>query len=522
MWQFAALQHSQSDTLFSMSISVWILEDQLLRTHPAVTKALTIATSAEINIVMIESRKAQQRLPYHRKRLALIMSAGRHYAEHLKAQGFTVDYRSAADVASGLRAHCEKYQPSHLLTMAASHYGLRQWQQHVAAEHLALPVEVLANAQFLTSEFDPYPKPEPDKRYLMEYFYRKMRKHFGLLIEPDGSPTGGSWNYDKLNREKLPKGHACPLPPTFEQDSITKQVILEVSQIETAVGSAKDFSLAVTHQQAQAAFDDFLEHRLDLFGPYEDAMTTDEDTLYHSVMSPYMNLGLLEPLSMVEAAIRRYHAGNARINSVEGFVRQIVGWREFMWWQYWRQMPGMREHNHWQATLPVPEFFWSGDTDMNCLKTVIKRVLRTSFNHHIERLMILCNFCVLAGIDPAEVNDWFMSLYIDAYDWVMYPNVIGMGLNADGGLTATKPYISSANYINKMSDFCGTCRYKPKQRHGQDACPFNLLYWNFLVKHESELRANPRMGPNVLALRHLDAEERAIVTAEAEKFLATL
>ncbi len=522
MWRFATLHKQQSDTLFWMTISVWILEDQLLQQHPAIAHALTLAPPAEINVVMIESRKAHRRLPYHRKRLALIMSAGRHYAEQLERAGYTVDYRKADTLAHGLEQHCAVYKPGQLMTMAASHYGLRQWQYQTASSHLACDVIVLPNTQFLTSQFDPYPKPEPQKRYLMEYFYRKMRKHFDLLIEADGSPTGGSWNYDKLNREKLPKGHVCPPVPTFAPDTITLEVIQDVNAIETAVGSADDFNFAVTQAQAQAAFDDFLAHRLDLFGPYEDAMTSQQDSLYHSIMSPYMNLGLLEPLPMVEAAINRYRAGSARLNSVEGFVRQIVGWREFIWWQYWRQMPGMRTHNHWQATKPVPEFFWTGETEMNCLKTVIKRVLRTSFNHHIERLMVLCNFCVLAGIDPAEVNDWFMSLYIDAYDWVMYPNVIGMGLNADGGLTATKPYIASANYINKMSDFCGGCAFNHKQRHGKDACPFNILYWNFLIKHEAELRANPRMGPNVLALRHLDDEERAIVTLEAQDFLATL
>ncbi len=505
-----------------MSISVWILEDQLLAEHQALRHALEMAAVAEVTVVLIESRKAQRRLPYHRKRLALIMAAGRHYAAELRAKGYQVDYRQADDVASGLAAHCADYAPTQLLTMAASHYGLRQWQTHKAAAHLALPVTVLPNTQFLTSQFDPYPNPVPDKRYLMEYFYRKMRKHFNLLIEPDGSPTGGAWNYDKLNRETLPKQHTCPPIPTFTADAITLQAIADVANIETAVGSATDFNLAVTRADAQAAFADFLAHRLDLFGPYEDAMTTNEDTLYHSVLSPYMNLGLLAPMEMVAAAIERYQAGHVRLNSVEGFVRQIVGWREFVWWQYWRQMPGMRTKNHWQVNRPVPEFFWSGETDMHCMQTVIKRVLRTGFNHHIERLMVLCNFCVLAGIDPAEVNDWFMSLYIDAYDWVMYPNVIGMGLNADGGITATKPYIASANYINKMSDFCGSCKFKPKQRHGETACPFNLMYWNFLIEHEAVLRANPRMGPNVLALRHLDAAERAIVTREAQQFLETL
>jgi deoxyribodipyrimidine photolyase-related protein len=262
-----------------------------------------------------------------------------------------------------------------------------------------------------------------------------------------------------------------------------------------------------------------LVQRLASFGPYEDAMSSQHPVLYHSLLSPYLNIGLLEPLDLIEAVQQAYHQGQAPINSVEGFVRQILGWREYVCWQYWRLMPGLMEANAWDAQRPMPQLFWDAQTEMNCLRHAIGRAIQTGYNHHIERLMLLCNFCLLAGIHPATVNDWFLTFYVDAYEWVMAPNVIGMGLNADGGLIATKPYIASANYINRMSDYCQPCRYNQKQRTGEDACPFNFLYWGFLLNHEATLRANPRLGRNVMGLRHLDADERRAVRCQALEFL---
>ena len=251
-------------------------------------------------------------------------------------------------------------------------------------------------------------------------------------------------------------------------------------------------------------------------------MSRRSDVLFHSVLSPQMNLGLLDPLAMCRAAEAEYRANRAPINSVEGFVRQIIGWREFIYWQYHRQMPGLRSANAWEADRPMPAFFWDGNTQMQCLSTVVQKLLRTGFSHHIERLMLVCNFCLLAGVDPAAVADWFLAFYVDSHDWVVLPNVIGMGLNADGGVTATKPYIASAAYIRKMSDYCEGCRYRPDQRTGPDACPFNTLYWNFLIENEAELRSNPRLGPNVLGLRHINADDRATIVREAGVFLNCL
>jgi deoxyribodipyrimidine photolyase-related protein len=251
-------------------------------------------------------------------------------------------------------------------------------------------------------------------------------------------------------------------------------------------------------------------------------MRSSSATLFHSVLSPYLNIGLLEPLQVARLAQERYLHGQAPLQSVEGFIRQVVGWREFIYWQYWRQMPELIQSNFWDAHNPLPAFFWDGHTDMNCLRMVIARALNDGYTHHIERLMLLSNFCLLAGISPAQVNDWFTACYIDAYEWVMLPNVLGMGLYADGGLTATKPYLASANYIHKMSDYCTGCRYNPRLRQGPGACPFNTLYWNFLIQHEKVLRANPRMGPNVLGLQRIAPDERQKIQTQAAEFLSQL
>jgi deoxyribodipyrimidine photolyase-related protein len=283
-------------------------------------------------------------------------------------------------------------------------------------------------------------------------------------------------------------------------------------------GYVDDFGYAVTRAQALAAFDDFIAHRLADFGPYEDAMTARSHSLYHSVLSPYLNLGLLEPLELIRAAERAYHEGRAPLNSVEGFVRQILGWREFMYWQYWRQAPGMAEKNAWGAQRPLPDFFWSGATEMACLRHALTRALDTGYNHHIERLMLLSNFLMLSGVNPAAANDWFLS-------HLRRRLRLGHGAQRDRHGAERRRRADGhqalhrrANYINKMSDHCAGCRTTPSSDTATQACPFNFLYWNFLLEHEEKLRANPRLGRNVLGLRYLDDEERAAVRAEAQTF----
>jgi deoxyribodipyrimidine photolyase-related protein len=505
-----------------MTTTIWILGDQLLARHPALQIATERYGQEGLQIIMVESRRRAQKLPYHRKKLILLFSAMRHYAAFLQEAGYQVDYRRSDTFADGLQQHIVSRRPTRLLTMAASDYPGRMFQQKILPSIFSLPVEVLPNEQFLVESYDPIPDPERDKRYVMEHFYRKMRSHLNVLVNENGQPAGGQWNFDHLNRQKLPKGLELQDRATFDPDEITRQVIDEVAALPEGTGQTERFNYAVTRDQAMTALKDFIERRLTDFGPYEDAMTSRHDTLFHSVLSPYLNIGLLEPMQLVNAAVKAYEDDKAPINSVEGFVRQIIGWREFMYWQYWRLMPALSAMNFWEAKRSLPALFWNGETEMNCLGHVVRRVLDTGYSHHIERLMIISNFCLLAGIRPQIVLEWFKSCYIDAYEWVMDSNVLGMGLNADGGLTATKPYIASANYIHRMSDYCGTCHYDRRQRTGESACPFNYLYWNFVLENEEVLRANPRSGRGVLGLSHFDASEKKAISQQAKSFLEEL
>jgi deoxyribodipyrimidine photolyase-related protein len=501
-----------------MRLSIWILGDQLVWEHPALLAAEAACKSGQLRVLLIESRATCARLPYQRKKLVLLFSAMRHYATMLRERGYAVDYLQAGDMLSGLRQHLHSWQPDMIYCMAASQYGGRRFQERLETL-LSVPAVILPNTQFLSGQFAPFPNPQPGKRYVLENFYRLMRRHFNLLMDGEGNPLGGQWNYDALNRRPLPKSIQPAERLRFAPDEITRQVMTEVAEMQPGTGTVQGFDLAVTHQDAWRALDDFLDHRLEYFGPYEDAMSNTSDLLFHSLLSPYLNIGLLEPLAVARAAQARYHAGQDPLQSVEGFIRQVIGWREFIYWQYWRQMPGLQHANFWNASRPLPAFFWDGETDLNCLRHTIRRALHSGYTHHIERLMVVSNFCLLAGISPQQVNDWFTSCYIDAYEWVMLPNVLGMGLYADGGLTGTKPYIASANYIHKMSDYCSSCEYHPKKRSGAQACPFNFLYWNFLIEHEPVLRANPRMGPNVLGLNRLGVQERQAIQEHARQFL---
>ena len=497
--------------------SIWILGDQLLKDHPALS---AVEDKENVRVVIIECQQRIQKQPYQRKKLVLLLSAMRHYADHLRRQGYIVDYVKTETFKAGLKKHVIRNNSTELITMAAATYGGRCFQKNLE-EVLEVPILALPNTQFLIGSYNPIPSPEPEKRYVMESFYRDIRRHLGLLM--DGKkPSGGKWNFDAENRKKLPRNQKPPSPISFPPDAITKEVMAEVAHMPNGVGMVEGFDYAVTRTQALSAFRDFVDHRLPLFGDYEDALTGNSHVVYHSKLSPYLNLGLLGPLELATAVEQAYREGNVPINSAEGFIRQIIGWREFMYWQYWRQMPELIDKNSWTAERELPNFLWTGKTDMACLAFAINRALNTGYNHHIERLMLLCNFFMLAGINPRKVNDWFLSVYIDAYEWVMPPNVIGMGLNADGGLTSTKPYIASANYINKMGDHCAGCRYNPKQRLGEDACPFNALYWNFVLQHEDRLRSNPRTSRSVWGLRHLDPTEREHVRRQATAFLGSL
>ena len=335
-------------------------------------------------------------------------------------------------------------------------------------------------------------------------------------------PVTGRWNYDAENRERPPKDgrNHWPAPLTTPLDDVDRAVLADLP--DTVWGAPPDGVWATSRAEALRRLDHFVDELLPRFGPHEDAMLTASWHLAHSLLAAYLNIGLLHPREVCDRVEAAYRAGLVAIASAEGFIRQVIGWREYVWGLYWLWGPEYAASNALGAHRPLPPAFAGAPTAMRCLATTLGTLHDHGWVHHIERLMLVCNFCLLAGINPAEVADWFLSFYVDAYDWVVLPNVIGMGLNADGGKTATKPYIASANYINKMSDYCGACRYQPKQRTGADACPFNFLYWNFLLTHEKTLRANPRLGPSVLGLKHLDEAERVAVKQQAAEFLRAL
>jgi deoxyribodipyrimidine photolyase-related protein len=507
---------------FLMAMTVWILGDQLLIDHPALAHAEQGRARQDVLVLMIESQAQTHRMPYHAKKMTLLLSAMRHYAKALREAGYRLDYRMVATVAEGVMGHLQEFKPDSLISMEASSARGREFQRSLAAQ-FGMQTVLVPNTQFLSSGYNPLPDASPDQSIRQEQFYRKMRQHFELLIDDDGEPVGGIWNYDQKNRQPLPKKLSVPKILGFDHDPMTLNVMEAVSQNYPVTGNVTGFDLAVTHEDARRAAEDFLNQRLPNFGTYEDGMRQTESVLFHSKLAAYLNVGLLDPLDLVKAAEQCYYDGTAAINNVEGFIRQVIGWREYMYWQYHRLMPALAQGNYWDATHPLPGFFWKrGGTKLNCLGTVIDRVLESGYAHHIERLMVLSNFCLLAGIDPQAVYKWFSCAFIDAYEWVMVPNVFGMGLFADGGKVATKPYVASANYINRMSDYCNDCTYDKKPRTGAQACPYNFLYWHFLLTHQEKLAQNPRMARMLYNLRHLDEAERDAVRDQANGFLAGL
>jgi deoxyribodipyrimidine photolyase-related protein len=479
-----------------MTTGIWVLGDQLWQEQAAL--AAHQEAKATTPVILIESRQHVQQRRYHRQKLVLVWSAMRHFAAELKEAGWSVTDEIASDFETPLRRWIQEQGITTLAVMAPSD---RPFAQYLHRLDLPCDLNIIPNNHFLwrVDEFKTWA--DGRKSLLMESFYREGRQRLNILMDGD-EPIGGQWNFDKQNRQP-PKGHLKPPPPlTFEPDEITQAVITMVAQVDfPTFGDSEPFGWAVTRDQALQVLDHFIATRLPTFGPYQDAMVTGADTLWHALLSPYLNLGLLQPREVIEAVERAYDEQDLPLNSVEGLIRQVMGWREYMRGLYWYVEEDYCDRNWFGHDRPLPEFFWTGDTEMNCLHQVIDQVRRTGYGHHIQRLMILANFALIAGLNPQEVEAWFHAAFIDAYDWVMQTNVLGMGLFADGGVLASKPYAASANYINRMSDYCQSCRYHPKQRTGDDACPFNIFYWDFLDRHRPKLQSQGRMS---FILKNLD------------------
>jgi len=503
----------------SLRTTVWITGDQC----SPYNSALAGCEPAFTRVLMIESTTGARTRPYHKRKLVLIYAVMRHFARDLRAAGWTVDYHAeCADDLGALELHLADWQPERLRLMAQSEFGVTDGLLALVAGR-ELPCEVLPHCNFISEpgDFDRLAKSD-SARVTMENFYRGMRKKTGLLM--DGSePVGGAWNYDAENREPPKAGMRFPAARAFEPDSITRDVIAMVErQFADHPGTIGTWSLPVDRRDALALLDDFILNRLDGFGPHQDAMILGERTMNHSLLSAAINVGLLHPLECCERAELAYRSGEARLQSVEGFIRQVIGWREYIWRIYWKTMPSYRTRNTLAATLPLPRFFWTGETDMNCLREALAHVRETAYAHHILRLMILGNFALIAGFEPQETNDWFWAMFIDGYDWVMVPNVIGMTLHADGGYVGTKPYAASANYINKMSNYCRPCRYDPKQTEGEEACPFNSLYWDFLARNETRFVKNVRMTMVVKNWQRRPDATKVAIRARAARVLECL
>ncbi|RYF43513.1 MAG: cryptochrome/photolyase family protein [Comamonadaceae bacterium] len=462
-----------------------------------------------------------------RQRTALFLSAMRHFAASLRAEGIALHYLSldATDnrdsLASALAGSLARLRPAALLATQPGEWRLQEMLREVAAV-AGVPLDLREDRHFLCSpaQFAGHARSRSALR--MEYFYREQRVRLGILMD-GGQPCGGAWNFDASNRQSFGSDGPgfLPAPPAFAPDALTRQVLALVEQrFADHPGTLERFDWPVTRAQALEALEDFIASRLPLFGHWQDAMWTGEPLLYHARISAALNLKLLDPREVIAAAQLAWREGRAPLPATEGFIRQILGWREYVRGIYWSGMPGYLEHNALDARLPLPAWYWSGDTPMQCLREVISQTLRTGYAHHIQRLMVTGLYALLLGVDPHLVHLWYLAVYVDAVEWVEAPNTIGMSQYADGGLMASKPYIASGRYIDGMSDYCRGCRFKPEQRTGADACPFTTLYWDFLDRHAGMLLANPRMAPQVRNLQRLPPAERAAITAQAAELKA--
>jgi deoxyribodipyrimidine photolyase-related protein len=357
----------------------------------------------------------------------------------------------------------------------------------------------------------------------MEFFYRDMRRRTGLLMTQDGEPEGNRWNFDRENRKRLPARLGIPRIAEFPPDVVTKEVIDLIRQRFTDGFAETDgFGFPVTAEDAEAALADFITHRLLGFGDWQDAMRAEAPTLFHAVISPALNIGLLDPLQVCQAVEAAYRRGAVALNAAEGFIRQIIGWREYVRGIYWLKMPEYGAMNALQATRRLPEFYWNGATPMACISQVVRQTRRHAYAHHIQRLMITGNFALLAGLHPDAVDEWYMAVYADAYQWVEMPNTRGMALFGDGGIVGSKPYAASGAYINRMSDYCAGCAYDVKQATGPAACPFNFLYWDFIARHAERFASNVRMAMPLRNWQRMAPERRDAIRAQAAAFLAQL
>jgi deoxyribodipyrimidine photolyase-related protein len=492
-------------------------------------------------VLMVEALEESTHVWSSKIRSVLFLSAMRHFAGRLESRGWAVHYRSLGiendeTLAAGVCAAMARYQPERLVGIEPGDLRVRD-AIDLAIKSVAFPaciqgipalevsVQWREDRHFLCSppQFRKWAATQAGS-LRMEFFYRTMRKQYKVLMDGD-KPAGGQWNYDAKNRKGFgragPKN--VPVAPVFKPDVITLEVMRMVEkEFAHHPGELRNFNWPVTREEALVALGDFIEHRLPLFGAHQDAMWTHLDFGWHALLSSSLNLKLLTPIEVVRAAENAWRERGLEIASVEGFIRQLLGWREFIRGIYFLDMPGLKSANHFGHGNPLPKWYWTADTHMNCMRQCISQTLTNGYSHHIQRLMVTGMFGITAHISPQALCDWYLAVYVDAVEWVELPNTAGMALFADGGRFTSKPYIASGAYVKRMSNYCTGCRYEPQTRIGPNACPVTTLYWNFMDQHEAALAANPRTALMVKNLQRLTEEQRAAVRERANEMLARL
>lgn len=456
----------------------------------------------------------------HKARIAIFLSGMRHFRDEMQRAGWTLDYKrldeadNRASLALNLKDAIHRLRPRRVRMVEPGDYRVRQALLEVCPE-----MEILPDEHFLCSGQEFRQHASRRKQLRLEYFYREMRQRHSVLLDELGNPEGGDWNFDSENRSAFGKAGPgrVPLPRSFPPDQTTLDVLRLVERMfPSHPGKLDAFDWPVTPEDAYQALADFVENRLPDFGRYQDAMWTGEPFLYHSRISAALNLKLLHPREVISAAERHYRSGKSPLAAVEGFIRQILGWREYVRGIYWLYMPAYASRNALGAHEPLPPFYWTADTPMNCLHHAIRQTLDFGYAHHIQRLMVTGLFALLAGVEPRQVHEWYLAVYVDAVEWVELPNTIGMSQFADGGVMASKPYVASGKYIQRMSNYCAGCRYDPAEATGDRACPFTTLYWDFLERHAMDLRDNPRMTMQLRNLDRLTPSRRTAIRKQAD------
>jgi deoxyribodipyrimidine photolyase-related protein len=501
-----------------------ILGDQL---PPDPHPLLTDFNPAHDQLLMVEAASESTHVWSHKARTALFLSAMRHRAAAFRQAGQAVTYLALGEhphtsLSQALSAYLAEHEHRAVVMLEAGDWRVQE-ELDAACQQANTPLLIRPDPHFLCSldDFNTWAGEKSSLR--LEFFYRWQRKRYDILMA-DGEPVGGQWNFDADNRQSFGKKGPglIPTPERFALDAMTREVMTLVDQhFPDHPGQLANFAWPVTPEQARLALDDFIRRRLPEFGRWQDAMWGHEPFLWHSLLSTAMNLKLLDPRTVIAATLAAYQAGNVPLAAAEGFIRQILGWREFVRGIYWRQMPGLADANQYDHKVALPDWFWTGKTDAACLAAAIGQTLQHGYAHHIQRLMITGNFALIAGIEPRQVADWYLAIYVDAVAWVEEPNTLGMALNAWPGMTS-KPYCASGAYVKRMSNHCQTCRYQPETRIGDKACPFTTFYWDFLLRHEERFARNPRMALAVKNISRFPEEERRAIQLHAENLRANL